>query len=91
MPTSLKKPGNRYIKEFFERHGRYYDLLFDREDRDRTTALETVVRHREILDALIQRDWTAAREALRRDIRCAHPTLSAWPESKIDLPDPTTQ
>ncbi|MFG0263331.1 MAG: FCD domain-containing protein [Novipirellula sp. JB048] len=67
---------NVYIKEFFERQGRYYRLLFEWEDRDRATALETARQHRAILRALIERDWAKARRALSSHIRDHHPVLS---------------
>ena len=71
----IEKAGNPYIKDFLERHGRYYNMLFDWEDQDRETALQTVRRHHEILNALLKRDMPVAREALSRDIRCNHAKL----------------
>ncbi|WP_345688168.1 GntR family transcriptional regulator [Novipirellula caenicola] len=67
---------NVYIQEFFERQGRYYRLLFEWEDRDRSTALETARQHREILNALLDHDWSRARTELSRHIRDHHPVLS---------------
>lgn len=68
--------GNEYIKEFLERQGRYYRLLFKWEDRDRATAIETVHQHREILTALLQKKWSAARKALSHHNLDNHPILS---------------
>lgn len=67
---------NHYIREFFERQGRYYRLLFEWEDHDRETAIETVRQHREILTALLARNWPAARKALSHHILNNHPILS---------------
>lgn len=68
--------GNEYIKEFLERQGRYYRLLFKWEDHDRATAIETVRQHREILTALLQKKWSAARKALSHHNLDNHPILS---------------
>lgn len=72
----IDKSQNPYIKDFFVRHGRYFEILFNWEDDDRKTAVETVLRHRQILEAMLRRDLDTAREALTRDIRCGHPKLS---------------
>src|SRR5262249_18727922 len=48
---------NSYIRDFFERHGRYHRLLFQWEDHDRAAAIETIRQHREILTALLMKKW----------------------------------
>ncbi len=68
--------GNAYIKEFFARQGRYYRLLFQWEDHDRSAAVETVRQHRKILSALMDRNWREARESLSHHILKNHPILS---------------
>ena len=72
----IAKAGNAYIRDFFERQGRYYRLLFEWEDHDLATAIETVRQHREILTALLERNWLAARKALSHHILNNHPILS---------------
>lgn len=72
----IDKADNYYIRDFFERHGRYYEILFDWEDEDRDAAIEAVRQHREILEALLLRDWKTARKALSVHIRSNHPVLS---------------
>lgn len=72
----IEKSGNAYIKDFFDRHGPYYTILFDWEDQDRQTAIETARQHRDILTALLDKDWQAARQALSHHIRWNHPILS---------------
>jgi len=72
----IEKAENYYIKDFFQRQGRYYDILFDWEDQDQKTAIETVRQHQSILKALIKKDWRAARKALSYHIRDNHPILS---------------
>jgi len=71
-----ERAGNPYICDFFTRHGHYYNLLFDWEEQDRATAIETVRQHREILSALLNKDWNLAREALSHHVRENHPILS---------------
>jgi DNA-binding GntR family transcriptional regulator len=68
--------GNPYINDFFKRQGRYYWLLFEWEDNDRATAIETARQHREILTALLSKDWPAASRSLSSHIRNHHPVLN---------------
>lgn len=72
----IVKAGNYYIQDFFQRQGRYYNILFDWEDQDRETAIETVRQHQSILNALIKKKWSTARKALSYHIRNNHPILS---------------
>jgi len=67
--------GNTYFKDFFDKQGRYYGLLFRWEDSDRGAAVETVRQHREILTHLINRDLKASQEALSYHILDNHPIL----------------
>lgn len=68
--------GNAYIRDFFERQGRYHWLLFQWEDHDRAAAMATIRQHREILTALLTKKWSAARKALSHHILNNHPILS---------------
>jgi DNA-binding GntR family transcriptional regulator len=72
----INKANNSYIKDFFQRQGQYYEILFDWEDQDRKTAIETVHQHLQILKALLKDDWREARKALSHHIRHNHPILS---------------
>jgi DNA-binding GntR family transcriptional regulator len=72
----IDKANNCYIKDFFRRHGQYYEILFDWEDQDRKTAIETVHQHCDILEALLKQNWRGARKALSYHIRDNHPILS---------------
>lgn len=71
----LSAAGNAYIKDFFDRQGRYYRLLFKWEDHDRDVALETMHQHHEILTALLAKNWSAAKKALSHHILDNHPIL----------------
>ncbi len=72
----IEEANNPYIKDFFRRHGPYYEILFDWEDQDRKTAIETVHQHRDILEALLKQNWRGARKAISYHIRYNHPILS---------------
>ncbi len=72
----IEKGGNVYIKDFFQRHGRFYNILFDWEELDRKAALETVEQHQAILRALLDKDWERARQALAFHIHNNHPILN---------------
>jgi DNA-binding GntR family transcriptional regulator len=65
----VEKANNRYLRDFFDRHGKYYEMLFRWDSLDRDSARETVQQHRQIIEALLRRDRKAAREALRHHIR----------------------
>ena len=71
----VAKAGNSYIRDFFERQGRYYRLLFEWEDHEPEVAVETIRQHREILTALLEKDWSSARRALSHHILENHPIL----------------
>lgn len=71
----IDKADNFYIKDFFERHGSYFTLIFSKEGENREAAIETVRDHRTVLKALLDRDWRGARKALSRHIRFNHPAL----------------
>ena len=71
----IEKAGNPYIADFFARHGKYYEMVFDWESLDRAAAVQTVEQHREILEALIARQWEAAGDRLENHIRHNHPVL----------------
>ena len=65
-----------YIISFFDRHGRYFDLLFLWESNDRDAAIQEIEQHQRILDALLKEDWKRAREELEFHLRSNHPVLS---------------
>lgn len=76
----IEMSGNAYIKEFFERQGRYYRLLFQWEDHNRAAAIETVRQHREILVSLLNKNWATARKQLSHHILNNHPILNRLEE-----------
>ncbi|QGQ21260.1 GntR family transcriptional regulator [Gimesia benthica] len=72
----IKQSDNYYIISFFDRHGRYFDLLFLWESNDRDAAIQEIQQHQRILSALINEDWTTARKELEFHLRSNHPVLS---------------
>jgi DNA-binding GntR family transcriptional regulator len=71
----IEKSRNLFIADFFDRHGKYFDVLFHWESLDREAQIQAVQQHREILEALLRRDRTAAEHALENHIRNNHPIL----------------
>jgi DNA-binding GntR family transcriptional regulator len=71
----IEKSKNPFIADFFDRHGKYFDVLFDWESLDRKAQLQEVRHHREILQALLRRDRVGAEQALENHIRNNHPVL----------------
>jgi DNA-binding GntR family transcriptional regulator len=69
----IEKSKNSFIADFFDRHGKYYEVLFNWESLDRETQIQAVLHHREILEALLRRDRPAAERALINHIRNDHP------------------
>ena len=67
----IEKADNVYLRDFFERHGRYYRILFDWDamQSDCDAAIEAVQQHHEILSAMLCRDRRAAKKALAHHIR----------------------
>jgi len=77
----IDKAGNTYIRDFFERQGRYFRMLFRWEDRDRQAAIAAIKQHRAVLTALLEEDWKTAKEALSNHILTNHPVLMTLPGS----------
>ncbi len=60
----ILKSKNLFIKDFFDRYRRYYDVLHRWELRDREAGMESVRQHQRIAEALIRRDWVEAERML---------------------------
>jgi DNA-binding GntR family transcriptional regulator len=61
--------GNRYLSEFFDQNGIYFDTLFARAVLDDETVARRAKEHRTILKALLANDLEKAKTALSRHIR----------------------
>jgi DNA-binding GntR family transcriptional regulator len=75
----VEKSRNPFIVDFFDRHGEYYNALFEWESLDRDAQVQEVRDHREILEAMLRRDRPAAERALASHIRNNHPILVTKP------------
>src|SRR5262249_1448381 len=73
----VEKAGNPYIRDFFDRHGRYYTTLFDRAAPEASVVRAMAAQHRDILQALLAADWPAARRALAGHIGAEKPGVRA--------------
>jgi DNA-binding GntR family transcriptional regulator len=71
----IKLSGNRYIIDFFERQALYYTTLFDYAAPEAHVVAQMAGQHCEILEALIAENWSEARKALVRHIRCQKPVV----------------
>jgi DNA-binding GntR family transcriptional regulator len=71
----LELAGNPYIDDFFQRHGKYYSILFEWEGGNENAAIQAVHQHHAIIDALIDEDWALARTELSEHLRTNHPVL----------------
>jgi len=67
---------NRYIRDFFDRHGPYYVALFEQAAPSAERVSEMVDQHRAILEALLARDRREAHRALSRHIRDQAPVVA---------------
>jgi DNA-binding GntR family transcriptional regulator len=81
----IKQSANRYIRDFFEHYGKYYDILFMCEDTDLPSKTLSAKQHRKILSALMKRDWKQAKKALTEHIRINHFVLNNKPELILTL------
>ena len=73
----IEKAGNTYIREFFERNGVYYSLLFDFAAPEAAVVKEMAKQHIEILDHLLGKRWGAARQALAKHIQAQRPVVAS--------------
>lgn len=74
----VERSGNPYIREFFERHGPYFSTLLDHAAPAASLSRTMARQHRQILRALLARDWPAARRALARHIRAQRPVVERF-------------
>ena len=75
MPIWLPRRKISICRDFFERHGVYYMMLFERAALETRVVAEMASQHRAILQALIEQEWQAAGQALVRHIRAQRPIM----------------
>jgi len=76
--------GNPFIQDFFRKKAPYFRLLFLWEGRDPQACRQTVIQHREILGALLERQWRKAEKALSHHILHNHDLLLQVVQKKRD-------
>jgi DNA-binding GntR family transcriptional regulator len=64
----IERTDNRFLREFFDQHGIYYDTLFARAVLDNDTVSRRASEHRRILKALLDNDIPKAKAALSKHI-----------------------
>ncbi len=73
----VDKADNYYARDFFDRHGKYFQMIYDWDALDRESAIEAVEQHREIISAMLCRDKIAAKDALSLHIRTNYAIMKA--------------
>lgn len=71
----IEKSGNRYIRDFFDRHGIFFTTLFDYAAPEANVVRAMSRQHRVILHSLLAKDWRRARQALAHHIRSQGPII----------------
>ncbi len=85
-PYLVEKSGNRYLRDFFGRHGAYFTTLFYYAALGASVVEEMARQHRRILEALIAGRWARARRALASHIRDQRPVLRKMRKRLASLP-----
>ena len=80
----IEKSENRYIQFFFDQFGIYYSYLFSYSTVATSLIEEKAAEHREILKALLKKDWEMASSALLQHIRKQRPNVTQFFESLSD-------
>ena len=71
----IELAANPYIDDFFQRHGKYYSILFKWEGGDKQAGIQAVRQHHAIVDALLKEDWEVAAKELSVHLHTNHPVL----------------
>lgn len=72
----IETAGNRYIRDFFERHGGYYNQVFDLAAPELQVVQAMAEQHRRILRAAIDERWLEAKAEMAEHIRAQLPIVS---------------
>ncbi|HKK18559.1 MAG TPA: GntR family transcriptional regulator [Opitutales bacterium] len=75
--------GNRYMSEFFDRHGQYYTMLFDYATMEKSVLAEMAEQHCEMLRSLLKGNLKAAQKTLHHHIQLQHPNVSYLMERRL--------
>lgn len=82
----VEKAENRYIQDFFSRHGAYFTTLFYYAALGASVTSEMARQHRKILEAMLSGRWPRAREEMAEHIRAQKPALRRLMDRLAGLP-----
>lgn len=82
----VEKAGNRYIRDFFSRHGAYFTTLFYYAALGASVAAEMARQHRRILQAMLAGRWSRAEKEMAAHIRAQRPAMRRMMERLAGLP-----
>ena len=85
-PYLIEQSGNRFIQDFFRRHGAYYTTLFYYAALGASVVSEMARQHQGILEDLLDRRWDRARAALAMHIRDQAPVMRKMMARLAKLP-----
>ena len=68
--------GNPYIKGFFDKQGLYWAALFNYAAPETASVTQMANEHCDVLNAVLQNDWSKARKALSLHVRSQAPIIS---------------
>jgi DNA-binding GntR family transcriptional regulator len=71
----IELASNPFIDDFFQRHGKYYSILFEWESEDKDAGIQAVKQHHRIIEALLKEDWELAAKELSAHLHTNHPVL----------------
>ncbi|NRA39393.1 MAG: GntR family transcriptional regulator [Planctomycetes bacterium] len=64
--------GNRYIQQFYDQHMPYYSIFSEWEGKDIQASISTAKEHCRILEAILDNNLSAARDALHTHLQFEH-------------------
>lgn len=82
----VEKAENRYIQDFFSRHGAYFTTLFYYAALGASVTSEMARQHREILEAMLRGRWPRARAEMAEHIRAQRPAMRRMMDRLAGLP-----
>ncbi|HEX7901834.1 MAG TPA: GntR family transcriptional regulator [Planctomycetota bacterium] len=82
----VEKAENRYIQDFFSRHGAYFTTLFYYAALGASVTSEMAKQHRKIVESMLAGRWPRAREEMAEHIRAQRPAMRRMMDRLAGLP-----
>ncbi len=82
----VEKSGNRYIRDFFRRHGAYFTTLFYYAALGAAVTSEMARQHQEIIESMLAGRWERACREMARHIRAQRPAMRRMMDRLAGLP-----